>query len=400
MKTIRKALLVALSLALLVTTSHASTGFPQFVGSSGDYILLASPDERVGDWVQLASAQASANNQVLTAMVGEEVTTNISLTVKVQVDLMKMIQEAIPKFLGIEVVFSADYSKTVFKLAGTQCIAQKGDTVLFFYKPTYNEFELLARSVNKGSFSIIKTAEYGYIRYNEKGDEVENTISDSKSPPKIGDPIVFGQYPQLQKELSPKQDIDWIVLRVDEENNRLLLISKYILDYQPYDNIVVGQTNDWVNSSIKDWFETIFIPRAFSTEDQSLLMTHERYKTKAFLPSISDIRMLSSTPNNDADEKRVCLPTEYAITQPTAYGKTLPYSLTNGASEYVLVDARMDIIMSPPDLLKRVAGVDELGRIVTNDSIGMDDANYELLIRHFRVSDYYGIRPMIWLRYE
>ena len=74
---------------------------------------------------------------------------------------------------------------------------------------------------------ILAVIGYFYSIY----DKAKKTIDadDNASKYKVGDTIFFGQYLDKHDD-EEKSPIQWIVLQVDEENNRILVVSKYAID--------------------------------------------------------------------------------------------------------------------------------------------------------------------------
>lgn len=90
----------------------------------------------------------------------------------------------------------------------------------------------------------------------------------------IGDTIILGSYPQ-DEQFSEKQEIEWIIL--DREKNKLLLVSKYILDVKPYHKSFVDIT--WGASDIRKWLNDEFYNIAFDYSEQKRI-TYTFTKTK------------------------------------------------------------------------------------------------------------------------
>ena len=77
---------------------------------------------------------------------------------------------------------------------------------------------------------------------------------------RIGDVIKFGK--------CEGQDIEWVVLKV--EINRVLLLSKYILDLQSYNISKTAIT--WENCSLRHYMNCTFIEKNFSVEEKRLIV--------------------------------------------------------------------------------------------------------------------------------
>ena len=81
--------------------------------------------------------------------------------------------------------------------------------------------------------------------------------------------IILGSYPQ-NDELLKKEPLEWIVLK--QEGNRILCISKFLIDCKPYNDMLENVT--WENCTLRKWLNNDFFVTAFSKEEQSrILMT-------------------------------------------------------------------------------------------------------------------------------
>ena len=98
---------------------------------------------------------------------------------------------------------------------------------------------------------------------------------------KIGDIITFGKYEQDNKEAisygrfdipdSEKEPIEWIVL--DQQGMKALLISRYALDCQPYEQSRFKEDLSWETSSLRKWLNDTFLNDAFSSDQQAVILT-------------------------------------------------------------------------------------------------------------------------------
>lgn len=81
-----------------------------------------------------------------------------------------------------------------------------------------------------------------------------------------GDTITFGRYPQdFEGTIEP---IEWIVL--DKQDDKVLIISKFGLDAKPYNDVWTDVT--WETCSLRSWLNKDFIKKAFSTEEQKIIL--------------------------------------------------------------------------------------------------------------------------------
>ncbi len=133
----------------------------------------------------------------------------------------------------------------------------------------------------------------------------------------VGDTIKLGTYEQDNDESNGKESIEWIAL--DKKNGKMLLISKHVLDCEPYSVIAGGVT--WSTCSLRAWLNENFYNSAFD-EKESNLIENVKIKTQAinnntdggedtedkiFFLSINEVEKYFSS-----DEKRKGYPTAYA----------------------------------------------------------------------------------------
>ncbi len=86
---------------------------------------------------------------------------------------------------------------------------------------------------------------------------------------KEGDILFFGEYEQDNDKGNGKEDIEWIVLK--KKKNKLLLISSYCLDCQPYGYGFEWETLSWQESFIRGWLNNEFMDEAFEKEERKAI---------------------------------------------------------------------------------------------------------------------------------
>ena len=79
----------------------------------------------------------------------------------------------------------------------------------------------------------------------------------------IGDTVFFGKYEQDNNTSNGNEAIEWLVL--DAKDDRILVISKYILDMKPFDS---DGDSWWDCSTLRSWLNGTFRKEAFSEENQ------------------------------------------------------------------------------------------------------------------------------------
>lgn len=87
---------------------------------------------------------------------------------------------------------------------------------------------------------------------------------------KVGSYVFFGTYEQDNNTGNGKEDIEWLIL--DKKGNQILVLSKYILDYQPFHrDAEEGVT--WETCSLRSWLNNTFLKAAFSSVEQKAIQT-------------------------------------------------------------------------------------------------------------------------------
>ncbi len=148
-----------------------------------------------------------------------------------------------------------------------------------------------------------------------------------------GDFVEFGAYEQDGNEDNGKEPIEWQVL--ENENGRMYLISKYVLDCKPLHNKTEDVT--WETCTLRAWLNSEFMNAAFSAEEQTQIPSVElvnegnnRYNTnggnnttdKVFVPSLNEIKRLVydwGDADGGASYDLFIQPTQYAINNGCKY---------------------------------------------------------------------------------
>ena len=152
---------------------------------------------------------------------------------------------------------------------------------------------------------------------------------------KVGNYVTYGTYPQTA-EGDDSTPIEWLVLDYDEKNSRVLLISRYGLDCQPYNTKYTDVT--WETCSLRTWLNGTFLNKAFSKAEQRAILTTNvdnsssqcfsgwstsggnNTQDKIFLLSYAEAKKYFNvedleTPGADKNTKSRVAPTAYAIAQ-------------------------------------------------------------------------------------
>ena len=124
----------------------------------------------------------------------------------------------------------------------------------------------------------------------------------------VGDCVLFGSYDQDGDTSNGKEDVQWLVL--DQEEDRLLLTSKFALAAQPYNEFSVDVT--WEDSSLRKWLNNGFISAAFSDLERShipsVMVSAEQnplYETAAGADTEDQVFLLSIEEANQYFSNRI-----------------------------------------------------------------------------------------------
>ena len=141
---------------------------------------------------------------------------------------------------------------------------------------------------------------------------IENTMAS------IGDNVFFGKYEQDNNIFNGKEEIEWIVLA--KEDDKLLLISRYILDCNPYHESEKSVT--WETCTLRSWLNNDFYNRAFNVKERNSIALSNvsvednfKYGTKAGNDTHDHVFLLSISEAEEYFANRVerkCPSSEYA----------------------------------------------------------------------------------------
>lgn len=219
---------------------------------------------------------------------------------------------------------------------------------------------------------------------------------------RVSDTIIFGAYEQDSEKWEHKEPIEWLVLA--REKDRMLVISKYCLDYKS--NFDCG--GPWQNTPIRKWLNESFFNYAFSYEEQQIIEKIKQNTMKKIFGNIEENLFLF---NNDRvfllsydEAEKYFLNCELRQAKPTNYAQKrkalfplrdeknkdgyCPWSLRHSIKEY---EERANIVINEferPEMLGRGcphSSISSYGRYST----GVSFYDYE--------KEGLGIRPALWI---
>lgn len=203
------------------------------------------------------------------------------------------------------------------------------------------------------------------------------------------DSISFGRYEQDNNLGNGKEGIEWIILK--KENGHAMLMSKYVLDCQQYNNVKTEMY--WAISSLRNWLNNYFYDEAFNSNEKALI-------PQVTVINEGNMKWQLSASEDTSDyvyllSERECVEffgepssTNQIVelsTNATDYAKSLgvyvekePGQWYNGNSTFWL--------RSPGNMKNRAGNVTYCGYFY-QDGNSVD----------FKLN---GVRPIIWVRYE
>lgn len=101
------------------------------------------------------------------------------------------------------------------------------------------------------------------VKYNNAKELQKNAILTAQK----GDTVKFGYYEQDNSTSNGSEQIEWIIL--EKQDEKVLLISKFGLDCQPYNTDHEDVT--WETCSIRKWLNSNFINVAFSDDEKAMI---------------------------------------------------------------------------------------------------------------------------------
>lgn len=205
-----------------------------------------------------------------------------------------------------------------------------------------------------------------------------------------GRQITFGRYPQTANG-NDNTPIEWLILDRDEQ--KILIVSKYGLDAQPYNKDYTSVT--WETCTLRKWLNGTFYNKAFSSAEQAAILTTNvdnsksqcyigwntsggnNTEDKVFLLSYAEAnKYFGVTHDTTSNTKSRVAPTAYAIAQ-----GTYTYSSNKTADG---TDAGRWWLRSPGFYQSSAAGVRTDGSL-----------------DYYRVDDASGsVRPALWVNLE
>lgn|GEM_PF-1701089 len=147
------------------------------------------------------------------------------------------------------------------------------------------------------------------------------TELDELKKAEVGDYITFGSYEQDNNLENGAEAIEWLVL--NKQKDKMLVISRYGLDSQPYNPVAGGVR--WENCSLRNWLNSTFYEAAFLPEEKDMILAttiqaevNPNYNIPMGNDTTDRVFLLSTDEAKGYfydDEARMCQGTRYCYAQ-------------------------------------------------------------------------------------
>ena len=212
--------------------------------------------------------------------------------------------------------------------------------------------------------------------------------------PAVGDFITFGHYEQDNNTENGSEPVEWRVLAVD--GDKILVVSKYILDIAPYHNEYRTAGITWAQCSLRDFMNGDFYNTAFNeTEKNAILLT-----------DVQNDDNPNGTPGGEATQdhifplsaKEVSLYMEYHCIYDEEGGEYIhpdrmayytPYAEAKGGTKWEGYDTGFYWLRTPGEVPGDAANISCHGYGVA------EDLSYTS--SHYVTFANYGVRPAMYL---
>lgn len=233
------------------------------------------------------------------------------------------------------------------------------------------------------------------------------------------DNIKFGQYAKSDVSGSNKEPIEWVAVEKDDANKKVLLMTKYIIDYQLFSD---SDDIEWKDTRIRKWLNEDFINKAFSDDERIKILdtklnnnykyswsklnsdsdTYEVHKAedtidKVFLLSTDDIIKYFYNNNYNIDIADSSCENKILSTKPTSYASNIKdnnygtISISTNKKKWNYGNSGWALrSMSKLINSEYESGILGLDEVMSSGRVGTSRA----------LNHYYGIRPAMWVSYQ
>ena len=202
--------------------------------------------------------------------------------------------------------------------------------------------------------------------------------------------ITMGHYEQDGNLENGPEDIEWVV--VDEQDGKLLLVSRYALDNQPM-LLKASKEYHWSESDLRTWLNSVFINTAFSEKEKTHLQSTELdNSSQGKIAFTGSGRYINSVLHNLKDTDR-----------DTTYDRVFLLSYSDVCKYFPTIHSRIcDVVKSVevnigyPVVWYLRTPITEGNGVVTIGPDGSFNLAWSNFISDGMVSDEY-VRPAVWI---
>lgn len=192
----------------------------------------------------------------------------------------------------------------------------------------------------------------------------------------------FGFYEQDNDSSNGKEEIEWIVLKVEE--SRALLISKYALDFKQYftpsDDESSGVVT-WKNCTLRSWLNEDFLSSAFSRNQQNSILAQNLLPDKNL--------------NNEAESENETVDKVFCLSSAEAEQYADIINSFCSPTKYAIARLKTNAAYPQCDWWLRTIGtIQNTAGVVNNRYGGSFDTN------DAPVDSFMAVRPAIWISLE
>ena len=169
--------------------------------------------------------------------------------------------------------------------------------------------------------------------YNQTGWMRESVLSVS-SEIETGNTFTFGTWEQDSNMSNGPEAIEWQVLAV--EDDRILVISRYGLDVQPYNN--EGTGTEWEASALREWMNEEFLSTAFNSVERARILPVTVISGSSETDHIYQIDINDVYKYFTGDDTQKCSLTAYAVSNGANANQIFwrPTYIASGRTENVI----------------------------------------------------------------
>jgi tetratricopeptide (TPR) repeat protein len=189
---------------------------------------------------------------------------------------MKNCKEIIAEYNdALELMNNGDYVTAIEMFESTNGYKNSDEQIEECRNRYYNEaVTLMNNGEYDGAITVFNELD-GYKDSNEQIIECNNIIANQEISKiieaGIGSIVTFGKYGQNNNSFAEEESIEWIVL--ERQDDKLLVVSKYVLDFQPYGE-KNADSNTWEESSLRVWMNNDFYNNAFTEAERKYISSY------------------------------------------------------------------------------------------------------------------------------